>query len=175
MRPAHPAAALALAVAVNSASVAVQGRTGLLTRAFGSAGLPVHAAAIVPAWAWFVRSVSRVPRTGPVPPALVAVGLLTEAVGLALVVAGFRRLGPAAAVNGDVFGRVERRPARPLWGAVRDPIYTGYSTWLAGWAVRTGRPQLLPLAALMFALLTLEGRIEDWAADASARGRSAPM
>jgi protein-S-isoprenylcysteine O-methyltransferase Ste14 len=161
----HPALTLTLAVAVNSLSVAIQGRSGALTRAFGQSGWLVHAAIVLPAWAWFLLSVSAAPQSRHrVPAALALAGLVGEGAGLALVAPGFRRLGPAAAVNGDLFGLVQRKRVTPVWGVVKDPIYTGYAAWLAGWALRTGRLQLLPVAAQMLALLTLEARIEDWAA-----------
>jgi protein-S-isoprenylcysteine O-methyltransferase Ste14 len=166
---ARPALALTLAVAVNSLSVAVEGGTGALSRTFGRGAWLVHAGLVVPPWAWFLRSLARLPPSRRrVPPALVAAGLMSEGMGLALVALGFRRLGLAAAVNGDLFGLLRPKPVRPLWGVVRDPIYTGYSALLAGWALRTGRPRLLPVAAEMLALLTLESRIEDWAASAVA-------
>jgi protein-S-isoprenylcysteine O-methyltransferase Ste14 len=168
---AGPLLALILAVAINSLSVAVQGRTGTLGRMFGRRAWLAHTIIIVPGWAWFMVSLVRSPRTRPrVPPGTVATGLAMEAGGLALVVAGFRRLGPAVLVNGDLFGvsprRVEARPV-PL---VSDPIYTGYAAWMAGWALRTGRPRLLPVAGLMLLLLRLEARIEDRAARRVAGG-----
>lgn len=166
MTVARPALMLALAVTVNSLSVAAEGRRGALSHVFGRRAWLVHAALVIPAWASFLRSLPRVPQSAcRRRPAHVCAGLIGEALGLGLVAAGFRRLGLAAAVNGDVFGLMPRQPdAGPLLGVVRDPIYTGYSAWLAGWALRTGRFRLLPVAAEMLVLLFLEARIEDWAA-----------
>lgn len=165
MTTARPALILTLAVALNSLSVAVEGGSGALSRAFGPRAWTVHAALVVPAWVWFLLSISRVPPARRrIPPGLALVGLVSEGAGLALVARGFRRLGPAAAVNGDLFGLVERKPVDPVWGVLKDPVYTGYAAWLAGWALRTGRLSLVPVAAQMFVLLTLEARVEDWAA-----------
>jgi protein-S-isoprenylcysteine O-methyltransferase Ste14 len=157
---------LTLAVGLSSLSVAMEGAYGLLSRTFGRPAWLAHAALSVPPWVWFLRSLRHIPRTRRrVSPALGWAGLAGEAAGLALVAAGFLRLGPAAVVNGDLFGLIDRnRPYRPVFGVVKDPIYTGYAAWLAGWGLRTGRISLLPLAVQMFVMLTLEARIEDWAA-----------
>ncbi|HZV49012.1 MAG TPA: methyltransferase [Candidatus Dormibacteraeota bacterium] len=161
----RPAQRLALAVVVNSASVATEGWCGAWTRVFGHRAWLVHALLILPPWVWFLRSLARVPPRRSASPAPAAAGLIGEAGGLGLVVVGFRRLGLAAAVNGDLFGLMPRKPdPRPVLGVIRDPVYTGYTAWLAGWALRTGRLRLLPVAAEMLVLLTLEARIEDWAA-----------
>lgn len=161
----RPARALALAVALNSASAAIEGRWHLATRTLGRHAWIAHAGAVVPAWAHFLEALLRSPRsTHPRTRAAAVLGPVLESAGIGLTTVGFRRLGVAAAVNGDLFGLVERRPVRPAWGWLRDPIYVGYSLWLAGWAVRTGRPQLLPVAAEMLIVLLAEARIEDWAA-----------
>lgn len=174
MTIASPALSLALAVAVNCASVAAEGRCRALSSMFGRSAWLAHAGLVVPPWARFLWSLRRVPGRH-VPRAVVGAGLLGEAAGMALVAMGFHRLGPAAAVNGDVFGLVPRTsgPA-PVLGRVRDPIYTGYSVWLAGWALRTGRLLLLPVAAQMMVLLTLEARIEDWAGTRSGEPPAQP-
>jgi protein-S-isoprenylcysteine O-methyltransferase Ste14 len=156
---------LAAAVAVNTAAVAAEGRWRLLDRRFGRRAWVAHTALVLPAWAAFLRSLPQAPRTWPRPARAARVtGVAAECGGALLVALGFWRLGPAAAVNGDLFGLVPRRPLGPLWGVVPDPIYTGYALWLAGWALRTGRPRLLPVAAEMLALLTVEARVEDRAA-----------
>ncbi len=162
----RPAPALLLAVTVNSAAVAVQGRHRLLSRGFGRRAWLVHAGLILPGWlglAWALASARPAPRPGP---GWRALGWGLEAAGLTLVGLGFRALGLGAAVNADLFRTGPRPPVRARAGAVpgvRDPIYLGYAALLAGRSLRRGAPGLLvALEALL--LLTVEARIEDWAA-----------
>jgi protein-S-isoprenylcysteine O-methyltransferase Ste14 len=166
---ARPATTLALAVGVNTASVALQGTLRPLERAFGRGAVVAHAALIVTGWICFLRSLRRVPRhLEPVPRGTSVAGIIAELIGIRLLWSGFRRLGLRALVNADLFGLGRRT-------RIRDPIYAGYALWLAGFAARSGRPGLLPVAGEMLVLLWVEARVEDWARHQNpARRRSGP-
>lgn len=163
------ALSLLVAVAVNTASVALEGEWRWLTRTFGRRAWVVHSALIFLPWAWCLVALRRIRPGPPMPAPLPAAGAFTEVVSYALVLFGFGTVGPAAAVNGDIFGLQRRNRKRGrLLGRIRDPIYLGYAGILAGQAFRRGRPSLLLIAVEALLLLKAEARVEDWAAGRAA-------
>ena len=131
----EPALWLLIAAATNTSSLAAQSWWDLHTRLFGRRAGLAHAVIILPAWAGFlvsVRSVRPGRRRWPL-------GLLMEGMGAILVHLGFLELGPASAINGDLFGFGNRR-ARPggIYRVMENPIYSGYGLLLLGRALRIG-------------------------------------
>ena len=73
-----------------------------------------------------------------------------------LAVLGFVELGPAAAINGDLFGIGARlTPPGGIHRVIDNPIYTGYALLLGGRALRLGSVRLAVVAAESLLLLNL--------------------
>lgn len=159
----EPAIWLAFASAANTLSVAAQGWWKLYTRLFGSRDWVVHAAVIVPGWVAFLASVRSI-RPGQRGSQL---GFLVEVFGAGLVGLGFRELGPAAAINGDLFGLGSlKRPPGGIFRVLDNPIYTGYALLLFGRALRLGSARLAITAVESLLLLNaIEARVENRASE----------
>ena len=150
--------AFAAAAGINTASVAIEQRHGLLTRCFGSRAWYAHLAVISPGWTWFFLMLRRLgTRTvWPLPGELRALGSALLLLGAAGWLSAFIQLGPVRTLNGSNFGRVD---ADPITGGAfhwsRSPMYDSYVIALIGRALRDGNGAFLLLAAQSFVLLNL--------------------
>lgn len=168
-------AVFAAAAGINTASVALQRRTGLITRLFGRGGWYIHLGLVLPAWAVFLALLPGVNRAirWPLPRRgrRVGNGLIIGSAAIWLL--AYRHLGAARIANGDVFEHVkpvelEAGPFR----VVRNPIYISYALALAGLGLRRCNGVYLLLAAESYLLLNqIEARVENAALAARARGR----
>ena len=154
----EPALWLFIAATTNMSSLAAQAWWNLHTRLFGRRAWLAHAVIILPAWAGFVVSVRSVRpgrRRWPL-------GRPIEGMGAILVGLGFLELGPASAINGDLFGFGNPR-AQPggIYRVMENPIYSGYGLLLFGRALRIGRVRLAIVAAESLLLLNaIEAGVE---------------
>ena len=122
---------------------------------------------MAPARIWFLVEEQLMERGDENP----ARGLLTlwggtlSIAGTWLVAAGFRKVGPGALVNADVFSDSPRQwQTDGVYGYVADPIYLGYGLKMAGRALRRRSPQILVVAAWLSTLLfAVEAPVERWA------------
>lgn len=151
----------------NAVSVLAQARWRFWGRVCGDQALACHAAAIAPAWIWFLVEEQLMERGDQNRPRglLTLLGVTLSIVGTWLVAAGFRKVGPGALVNADVFSDSPRQwQTDGVYGYIADPIYLGYGLNLAGRALRRRSPQILVVAAWLSALLlAVEAPIERWA------------
>ena len=159
--------AATVAVGTNALSVMAQARGRAWERACGEHALACHAAAIAPAWTWFLLEQQRIerPRTNPQGGWLSILGGTLTIIGNCLLVAGFRRVGPGALVNADLFSDYPREwQSGGVYAPVADPISLGYGLALAGRAVRLRSGGTLVVAAWLSALLlAVEAPVERWA------------
>ena len=159
--------AATVAVGVNALSVSAQARLRLWGRLSPNHALVCHTAAISPAWTWFLLEARRLERARERPPEgrSNVVGSALSGVALVLVVAGFRRVGPGALVNSDIFDVAPHRwQTGGPYAIVRDPIYLGYGLSLAGRGLSRRSPELLVVAAWLAAVLVvIEAPVERWA------------
>lgn len=158
-------AAFALAAGVNTASVALQRRTGFLTRRFGRWGWRLHLALVLPPWG---VALALLPGLGrricwPLPRALRPLGLPLLAGAALLWWSAFRLLGAARTGNGDAFDVVN---ARPITGGIfrwlANPMYDSYVLALLGAALRTRNGVYALVAGELYLLLhQMEARVEN--------------
>lgn len=166
----------AAAAAINTASVALQRRTGLLTRRLGRGGWYVHLGLVLPAWAVFLALLPGLNRAvrWPLPRSGRRTGGALIAGSAALWLLAYRQLGAARIANGDIFGyadpvEIDAGPFR----IARNPVYISYALALTGWGLRRGNGVYLLLAAESYVLLNqIEARVENAALAARTRGRS---
>jgi len=170
-------AALACAVAANSASVVAEQRWHIYTRSFGRWAALAHATLIVPPWIGFLAALRTLPKDDLAVRGELScrIGVALELAGLLLVISGFREVGVGAAINLDQFQPPSRPTGSGIYRVLDDPIYTGYATATMGWALRRGSSSGLVLAGLMYLLLTrvqspieAHGGVQAGAAEASA-------
>jgi len=159
--------AFVVAVGINTASVAIEQRRGLLTRCFGSKGWYVHLAVISPGWAWFFLLLRKLgTRTiWPLPKGLRPFGGTLLPMAAAGWLLAFIQLGPVRTLNGNNFGRANADPITVgsfHWSP--NPMYDSYVIAFIGRALRDGNGVYLLLAAQSFILLNL--------IEASVEGRS---
>ena len=163
-RLALTAAVFALAVAVNTGSVAAQQRGAHLTRRFGRCVWEAHLALIAPAWLAFLALLPRAGRgvCWRLPTWARPVGWAMLAAATALWALAYRRLGFVRMANGDLFGRAAPlRLEDGVFACLRDPMYDSYGLALAGAGLASGNPAYLALAAESVLLLNgLEARVE---------------
>ncbi|GAC1583347.1 MAG: hypothetical protein NVS3B24_22010 [Candidatus Dormibacteria bacterium] len=122
----------------------------------GERALVCHAAAIAPAWVWFLLEVHDLERVEGKAPACRhgLVGGTISLVAAVLVVGGFSKVGLGAMVNADIFDDSPREwQTSGAYSIVPDPIYVGYGLSLAGRAVRRCSPEILVVAAWLSVLL----------------------
>lgn len=159
--------AASVAVGVNALSVAAQARWRFWNGVCGEHALVGHAAAVVPGWIWFLAEERGLDGGRDIVPEAWRnlVGSALTLAGAGLVVAGFRKLGPGALLNADLFSDSPHEwQASGLYGAISDPIYLGYGLSLGGRAVRRRSPESLVVAAWLLALLKgVEAPVERWA------------
>lgn len=157
--------AFALAAGINTASVALQLRTGLLTRRYGKKAWYVHLAIVTPGWLLFLYLVSSLGRYRgwALPQQLRPAGILILALGSALWLWTFAQLGPERTANGNIFGRgptepVNHGPFRHL----ENPMYDSYLLAFVGLALWKANAQYLLLALESYVLLNLlEASVEN--------------
>ncbi|MFN2466327.1 MAG: methyltransferase [Candidatus Dormibacteria bacterium] len=159
--------AATVAVSVNALSVSAEARWRSWRRVCGKYALAGHAAVITPGWVWFLLEEQRLDRGQDRPPQGMQnfAGGVLVLFGAILVAAGFRKLGPGALVNADVFGdSAGEWHTGGFYAHVPDPIYIGYGLGVAGRAVRQNSPGMLLVAAWLSALLlAIEAPVERWA------------
>ena len=163
----EPAIWLAIAAFANTLSVAAEGWLALHTRLFGRRAWLAHTVVILPGWLCFLASLQSIrpgERRWPM-------GRLVEGIGAVMVGLGFLELGPAGAVNGDLFGLGSwRQQAGGIYQRLHNPIYSGYALLLLGRALRLGSVRLGLVAAESLLLLNVvEARVES-----HARARKSP-
>lgn len=158
-------AVFAVATAIDTASVAIQQKSALLTRFFGSRAWYVHLAVIIPAWVWFLALARRLGERAywPLPPVVRPFGIPVLAVGVILFVLAFRELGFAGMANGYFFGRTRKTPVRSgVYRLLKNPMYDSYAVILIGVGLYTTNAAYLLLAGESLVLLNLvEARVEN--------------
>jgi protein-S-isoprenylcysteine O-methyltransferase Ste14 len=155
---------LAVAVGVNTASVALQARCGLFTSRFGRRGLEAHLAVTLPGWLAFLALLPRAgaPTEWPLPAQSKPLGRPLQVASGLLWLAAFRQLGPVRTANGYFFGRGPRaRASGGVYRHLSNPMYAAYVLALVGTAFRTANAAYLPLAAEAAMLFSIEARIEN--------------
>ncbi len=168
-------AAFALAAGINTASVALQLRTGFLTRRYASKAWYVHLAIVTPGWLLFLYLVSTLGRhrEWPLPEQLRPAGILLLALGSALWIWTFVQLGAERTANGNIFGRGPTEPVEK--GAFRyleNPMYDSYILAFAGLALWKANAQYLLLALESYVLLNLvEASVENKAVNSEGADR----
>lgn len=157
--------AFALAAGINTASVALQLRTGFLTRRYASNAWYVHLAIVTPGWLLFLYLVSILGRHRgwPLPEQLRPAGLLIVAVSGALWLWTFAQLGAERTANANIFGRGPKQPVDSgLFRYLENPMYDSYILAFVGLALWKANAQYLLLALESYVLLNLvEARIEN--------------
>lgn len=158
-------AAFALAAGINTGSVALQLRTGLLTRRYGSKAWYVHLAAVTPAWLLFLYLLSNIGRHRgwALPEQLRPAGIFILVIASGLWLWAFTQLGPERTANGNIFGR---GPAEPVdkgpFRLLRNPMYDSYLLAFVGLALWKANAQYFLLALESYLLLNvLEARVEN--------------
>ncbi len=158
-------ASFALAAGINTASVALQLRTGFLTRRYASRAWYVHLALITPGWLLFLYLVSILGRHRgwPLPEQLRPAGLFMVAASCALWLWTFAQLGAERTANANIFGRGPTEPVeRGLFRYLQNPMYDSYILAFAGLALWKANAQYLLLAMESFVLLNLvEAHVEN--------------
>ncbi|MEX2586717.1 MAG: methyltransferase [Actinomycetota bacterium] len=159
------AVAFVLAAGINTASVAVQSRTGVLTRWFGARAWYVHLGITLPAWGAFLFLLVDLGRhvRWPLPEELVGAGVFLLCASAALWVVTFVQLGPERVANGYFFGR---GPTEAVEGGVfrwlRNPMYDSYLMAFLGLALFKANAVYLIMAAESYLLFNvIEARVEN--------------
>lgn len=159
------ALALAAAVAINTASVALEQRRSLLSRRFGRRGWYVHLAVVTPPWALFVALLPSISGRvmWPLNPRLRPLGKALAVLGAAIWLDAFARMGPERTANGYFFGHGPRQQVTGgVYRWLHNPMYDAYALVLAGVGLRTRNARFLVLAAEAYLLLNLvEARVEN--------------
>lgn len=158
-------AAFALGAGINTASVALQLRTGLLTRRYADKAWYVHLAVVTPGWLLFLYLVSTLGRHRgwPLPDQLRPAGILLLVLSSALWIWTFTQLGAERTANANIFGRgpdgpVDTGPFRYL----ENPMYDSYLLAFAGLALWKADARYLLLALESYLLLNLvEASVEN--------------
>lgn len=158
-------AAFALAAGINTGSVALQLRTGLLTRRHGGKAWYLHLAIVTPGWLLFLYLVSDLGRYRgwALPQQLRPAGILILALSSVLWLWTFAQLGPERTANGNIFGRGPTEPAdEGPFRYLENPMYDSYLFAFVGLALWKANAQYLLLALESYVLLNLvEGRVEN--------------
>ncbi len=158
-------AVFALAAGINTASVALQLRTGLLTRRYASKAWYVHLAIVTPGWLLFLYPVSTLGRHRgwPLPEQLRPAGLSIVVVSSALWLWTFAKLGAERTANGNIFGRGSNEPVDTgPFRYLENPMYDSYILAFAGLALWKANAQYLLLALESYVLLNLvEASVEN--------------
>jgi len=148
--------ALAVAVAVNGASVRAEQRWRLHTKVFGRWAARTHAGLIIPPWIAFLAASGAVPKGDLAVSDVLAsrVGGILQGGGVLVTILGFKELGLGALINLDQFRPPVEPTAARIYRVLDDPIYTGYALGTARWALRRRSTSSLLLAGFMYGLLT---------------------
>ncbi len=166
-------AVFALAAGINTGSVALQLRTGFLTRRYGNKAWYLHLAIVAPGWLVFLYLVSDLGRHRgwPLPQQLRPAGILILGLSCALWLWTFALLGPERTANGNIFGHgptepVDEGPFRYL----QNPMYDSYLLAFVGLALWKANAQYLLLVLESYVLLNLvEGSVENRAIQSEGR------
>ncbi|MBW3591817.1 MAG: phosphatidylethanolamine N-methyltransferase family protein [Actinobacteria bacterium] len=157
--------AFALAAGVNTGSVALQSRTGVMTRRFGARAWYVHLGLTLPAWGAFIFLLVDLGHhvRWPLPAELMGAGVALLLVGIGLWVATFIQLGLERVANGYFFGR---GPTEAVEGGVfrwlRNPMYDSYFMVFLGLALFKANAVYLLMAAESYLLFNvIEARVEN--------------
>ena len=155
----------AVAVAINTGSVALQQRTQYLSRRFGTRAWHVHLGLVTAAWAAFLLTLidHGVHVRWTLPHALRPAGLAVLAVSAALWLWAFAQLGVKRLANGNFFGR---GPSAAVRGGpfrwLRNPMYDSYALAFVGMGLVTNNAAFFVLAAESYLLLNvIEARVEN--------------
>jgi len=155
----------ALAAGVNTGSVALQQRTGWMTKRFGGGAWWVHLAVVTPGWALFLFFETQLGRhlVWPLPAVLAPLGWGLLVVAAVLFAISFLQLGIRRTFNGKFFEAGSPSAVRGLlYRWLRNPMYDSFWISFVGLALSQANAAYLVLAVASYLLLNrLEAGVEN--------------